>query len=142
MHRVLVVTRVRTHQQVLVHGQEREHLAAFGNVADAEPHHPVRRQVVDGLALESHRATLGVQHAGNRAQHCRFAGAVGTQHGDDLALRDLQADAANRLDRAVESLDRGDVEQRRAHPSPPIYARTTSGWFCTSSGVPRAITLP
>ena len=98
----------------------------------------------DFATLEAHLAAFGIQHAGDRTQHRRLAGTVGTKHGDDLALRHLQADAADRLDRTVEGLDGGDVEEGRgcAHASPPMYARTTSGWFCTSSGVPSAITLP
>jgi len=101
-------------------------------------------RVGDVPAFEAHRAAFGIEHAGDGAQHSGLTGAVGAEYGDDLALRDLQADAADCLDRAVEGLDRGDVEEglMRTHPSPPIYARTTSGWFCTSSGVPSAITLP
>jgi len=43
------------------------------------------------------------------------AGAVGAQHGDDLAARHREADAANRHDRAVVALDVGDLEDVVAH---------------------------
>ena len=57
------------------------------------------------LALEAHLAAFRIEHAGDRAQDRGLAGAVGAEDGDDLALRHLQADAADRLDRTVEGLD-------------------------------------
>src|SRR6185437_5978934 len=52
-------------------------------------------------------------------------------------------DPAARVRRGhLRSLREGRKEEGRrrgAHPHPPRYARTTSGWACTSAGVPVAI---
>src|ERR1043166_8547696 len=118
LHGILVATCVGAHQQVFPYRQEGEGFAALGYVTDAETHDAVRRQMRDIVTLEADRSTLGIQHAGDGTQHGGLPGAVRAEYGDDLALCDLQAYPADRLDRTVEGLDPGDVKQRGrlAHP--------------------------
>ena len=78
-----------------------------GTSADAARHHRLDAGARDALAAEQHAAARG-QQAHRRAQQRGLAGAVGADHGDDLAFVDAQVDAVHRLDRAV-----GDAEVLR-----------------------------
>ena len=112
-----VASRVGAHHQIFPHRQEREHLTAFGHVADTHAHDLVRGHMSDVLALEHHFATLGIENARHRTQHRGFTGAIRTQYRDDLVWRDPQRDSADGLDRTVERFDRVDVKQRLDHAS-------------------------
>ena len=80
--------------QILEHGHVGDDAAAFHHLEDAAAHGLVRALVGDALAVEldlagDDFAVLGMQQAGNRLQCRRFAGAVGTEQRDDLALRHI-----------------------------------------------------
>src|SRR6266850_7081059 len=92
---VAVGAGVRAHQQVLAHGQQRKHLAPFGNVADTTPHHGCRILVVQRRTGESDGTFLQVEDAGDGFQDRRLAGAVGTQHGGDRTFLHFQAHATD-----------------------------------------------
>src|SRR5690606_39712507 len=62
----------------------------------------------DGLTLEFDAAATRIDDAADGLQDGGLAGAVGAEHGGDLAPPHLQADAADGLDRAIGALD---VEQ-------------------------------
>ena len=61
--------------------------------------------MVHGLALVEHRAGLGTEHAGNRLEQRRFAGAVGADDRERLTLFDLERDGEERLEVLVEDID-------------------------------------
>jgi hypothetical protein len=105
-----------------VHRQERKDLSPFRHVAHSQAHHPIGRHALDFAPVEQHSPALRVHHAANGAQDGRFARAVGAKHGDDLAGRDIQADATDGTDRPVVRFDPIDAQQGRGpvHASPPI----------------------
>ena len=84
------------------------------------------RPAAERLARERDLARAP-HRAGDRAQRRRLAGAVRAEHGDDLALGDLERDAAQRLHRPVARLDALELEQR-------VTASLSSG----SRGRPRS----
>ncbi len=49
----------------------------------------------------------------------RLAGAIGADHRDRLALTEFEVDAEQRLEVAVERIERGDIEQR-GHAGTPM----------------------
>src|ERR1700722_3020830 len=98
--------------QVLDHRQQREHPAIFGHVADAEPRHPMRRQVNDRAALEQHVALAGMDEAGDRLQGRALADAVASQQPDHLAATDFERDAVEDVAFAVIGVDAVDLEER------------------------------
>ncbi len=79
----------------------------------------MRRQPGDVLAAETDRAGARNQHAGDRPQRGRFAGAVGADQRDDLAFVDLERDAAADRDLAIGELELLGGEQRAHRSSPP-----------------------
>src|SRR5699024_3833307 len=88
-------------------------------------------------------ALVHVQQAADRPQQRRLAGAVGTKHGDDLAFRHLEADAAqNQDDVVVDNLEvlygkhARPFRQRRAEQPRIVGRRATSVWLI-SEKVPR-----
>jgi hypothetical protein len=114
-HGVAVTARVGAHQQVVAHRQQREDLAALGDVAQAQADDRSRISRGDVLAAEMHAAAVGVDDPGDRLQDRRLARAIAAEHGGDLALAHLQADAADRLDRAVGALDVGQDQDLVGH---------------------------
>ena len=106
-----VLARERPHLQVLLDVHPREHPAALGALADAERHDLVRLAAVDPLAAQPDLALARSEEAGDRAQRRGLAGAVGPDQRDDLALIDREADAAQRVDRAVVGVDVLELEE-------------------------------
>ena len=93
------------HLQVLEHRHARKDAAAFGRLGDRQARDLVRRHAGDVLAGEDDRAAARARLAEDRHHHRRLAGAVGADQGDDLAFVDVDVDALERLDLAVEGLD-------------------------------------
>ena len=83
---------------VVQHRELREHLAALGHQHHALRHDPVRREILQVLALESHFSRDRAMQSRERAHQRRLAGAVGAQHRDQLALLDLQIDVADHVE--------------------------------------------
>ena len=74
-----------------------EHQATFGNLPHAQAHQAVRWQTRHHLPQHVHLTTrdvsvVQIEQAGDCADECGFARAIGPQQGHDAALRDLQAD--------------------------------------------------
>ena len=76
--------------QVVPHGQRPEQVAALRHERDAIGEEIARRLPVDALAFEAHLARPRDQHAEQRLQHRRLAGAVGSDQQRDLALPRIQ----------------------------------------------------
>src|SRR4029079_16678365 len=92
----LVLAREGPHLKVLVHGHAGEDAAAFGALRDAELDDLVRTQPVDALAAQDDLALARAKQPGDGPQRRGLAGAVGADEGDDLALVDVDRDAAQR----------------------------------------------
>ena len=89
--------------EIFAHAHVREDAAAFRHMDQA-----ARRRSPAGVApVDALRRRSGSspaprpQHAGDRAVERRLAGAVGAEHGDDLARADREVDAAQDLGRAI-----------------------------------------
>src|SRR6266566_4253779 len=109
----------------------------------------------DVASLEADATAARVVQAVDGAQGRRLAGAVRADQRDDLALPDVDRDALQRLDRAVEGVDvlqfedvvGGSRLRGGGHDAPstaclPRYASITRGSRWTSWGVPSAIFSP
>ena len=82
--------------QVLLDGQSPEDLAALGHECDPTAHDRVRPEPVDALALERDGAVRRLKQPGDRLEGGAFAGAIGTDQADGLALADLETKARER----------------------------------------------
>src|SRR5262245_66085271 len=85
---------------------------SLGNERDPQSGALIGGQVRDVLPPEMDRAGAWKKRPGNRAQGRRFAGAVGADQRDDLALSDMKTDAAGRRDLAVGQFKSFSSEQR------------------------------
>ena len=93
------------HLEILVTRQGRKHLPAFGDLADAEIADAVARPAGDVGAAKHDAAARRRLHAGDGADQRGLAGAIGADDGDDLALRDLERHAVERLRVAIEQVE-------------------------------------
>ena len=94
--------------------------AAFRRLRDAKPGDLVGRQSRDVAAVEDDRAFAGARIAADRHHQRRLAGAVGADQRDDLAFVDVEIDALERHDVAVEGLDAAHGEQGALIARPPL----------------------
>ncbi len=108
-----VVADHRAELQVFFDRDAQKCAAAFRHVGDAEAHDILGRPAGDPLAGEADVAA-GAHHAAERAQHRRFAGAVGPQEGAHPPLVESESDPEQRLDFAIERVEIGDLEHHRA----------------------------
>ena len=70
------------------------------------------RIALDAAAEEQHAPSTGRLRPRQRAHQRRLAGAVGAEHGDQLALLDLEIDVADHVERAVAGTEPLGGEQR------------------------------
>ena len=74
----------------------------------------------DVLAGEGDRAGIRALEPGDRAQRRGLAGGARTQDGEELAGRDLEVDAGERLNLAVALDEAPDGQLRHGSPAPCI----------------------
>jgi hypothetical protein len=98
------------HLEVLQHRHVREEAAPLGRLRDPHADDLVRRAARDVLALEGDRPLPRLVEAVDRAQRGRLARAVRADQRHDLPVADLERDALQGLDRAVEGVDVLDLE--------------------------------
>ena len=103
------------HLQILQHRHAREDAAAFRRLRELEPRDLVGRHAGDVAAGEFNRALAGARIAADRHHQRGFAGAVGADQRDDLALVDLEIDALERHHAAVEGLHAAHRQERSCH---------------------------
>ena len=120
------------HLQIFQHRHAHEDAAAFRRLRDLQPRDFVRSKRGDVAAGEGDRAIARARIAADRHHQRRFAGTVGADQRHDLAVADLDVDAAQRGDGAVIGGDAAHGEQWGAHS--PTSACTSS---TSSSGTPR-----
>ena len=138
-----VAAEVRAHLQVLPDRQLAEDAAALGNVRDASPRGRLRaaRQL---LSVEDDRA-VARDHARDRAERRRLAGAVRAEQRDDLALVERQRDAVQRAHGPVARVNFTQLEEghpRSWSPRRRDTPRSPRGSTGLSFGVPAAIVRP
>ena len=106
---------ISTEQQIFARGEIREHLPAFGAMADAEPHDFVRRKILQ-LRSITIRGELDFpirrsQQPTDRAKQRRLAGTVRSDERHDFAAIDVQGNSLQRSDRAVGDFEVLDVQE-------------------------------
>src|SRR5262249_37984867 len=98
-----------------------EETAPLRNERQAASRDEMGRQAADVRTRESNSSAVASHQSGQAAQKCRLAGAVGSDDRHDLARRDLEIDAEEGLEVAVEGAGRLDLEQRlHAEASMPM----------------------
>ena len=102
-------------EQVLLDRERRKKPAPFGNQRDAARDHRMRGRIPDRLALEQDGVAAGSHGAGDAFEQRRFAGAVGADDGNHLAGHNVEGDAEQRLEIAVEGVERAHIEERLRH---------------------------
>ena len=107
-----VVARERAQLEVLAHGHAREDAPAFGRVADAARARSGRASCARSRCRRSGSCRCRTDQPADRAQRRRLARAVGADQRDDLALLDAQANAGERADAPVASVEVFDLKQR------------------------------
>ena len=101
--------------EIFLHRQAGEDAPALGHERDAQRHDLVGRAAADGPAVEAHgrrRARVQPDHG---PEERRFAGAIRADDGHELAWRDLERDAEEGLEIAVEGGEL--VDRQEAHPT-------------------------
>jgi hypothetical protein len=87
---IAVTLAVGAHQQVVADAHRTEQPAAFRHVGDPARDHVVGREFAEIFSVELDRARPCPQDAGDCAQQCRLAGAVGADETDDLAFTNVE----------------------------------------------------
>ena len=124
----------RAHLQVLADRHAREHAAPLGRLREAEPRDFVGGDGGDVGTLEQDAPRPRAGHPEHGHHKGRFASPVRADECDDLALADVQGDAAQGLDRAVVGFDAFDAEEGGpAHRARPAIASTSASAPSTSS---------
>ena len=95
----------RAHGEVFGDRERRKDLAALRDLADAEVADAVARPARDVAAAKHDAPARRAVHARDGADERGLAGAVRADDGDDLAFRDLERDAIERLRVAVEHIE-------------------------------------
>ena len=143
---------VRAHRQVFLDGERAKNSATFRDHGQALADELERGLAGDVFVGVADGSRLDRLQAGDALERCRLACAVCADQADELALRDGEIDALDRLNAAVGDLQALELEERRCDrhlaaftssvTSPPRYAAITVGSFCTTAAVPSAIFLP
>src|SRR3990170_3080579 len=84
-------------------------------MADPSRHDGVGRQAVDRRPVEGDRPASGAEHAGDRPEGGGLAGPVGADQRHDLPVADLEGNAPEGLDIAVENVEILDSEHAGPH---------------------------
>ena len=96
-------------------------------------HHEREAAAIGVLALPGHEAqhprlaARGIDHAGEQLERRGFAGAVGTEEGDELARLDVEIDAADGLDLAILAVERARERPPTGLPAFGRRGRTSRG---------------
>ena len=102
--------------QILHHRQVGEDAAILGDESDASPGDDVRRLAGEIFAAEEDPPAPWRSQAHDREDGRRLAGAVPPEEAHDLAGIERQRDAEERLEDAVEGVDRLDLEDHVVSP--------------------------
>ncbi len=107
--------RIPSDQKVVEHGHLGEELPALRHVHDAKLDDPGGRETVEPMIVQQDAPGPRVEEPRDGLERRRLSGPVRADHGDDLAVGDLEADSPERLELAV-----GDFETLDAqHARPP-----------------------
>ncbi len=112
--------RPRAELEVIFHRKRREDLPALRHLRDAERNACMGGQILQLPIFEPDPPGRDRLHAADRPYQRSLAGAVGAEEGDDLAGRDIDRNAVQRLDPAVAAPD---VLNREHGRSPARHER-------------------
>ena len=107
---------------VVEDGKAGKRLHDLERAADACDADLVRPLAVDAPAVKQDLTGVRRKDPGNHVETGRLAGAIGTDQGDDAALRDFQARVRYRLKSAKGLGDRVDFEQGVHLATPSFFA--------------------
>ena len=96
-------------------------------------------------AADFDRARVGLAQTDDALERCRLAGAIGTDQAEDLAILDVEADAARRFDAVVPFLQIANDDFRRHGGAYPLTAVSAFRWlktFAAFTRVPAADQMP
>src|SRR5262249_54059423 len=102
----------RAELQIFTHREEGKDAPPLGNERNPQPRALMRGQTRDVLPAEMDRTGARQQGAGDGAQRCRFAGAVGADQCDYLALLERKSDIPASRALAVGEFESYRLEQR------------------------------
>jgi len=102
-------------QKILLDRQFGEDAPPFRNERDTKPRHVFGSAADDGGPVHAHVSARGTDRAHDRVQRRRFPRPVRPDETDDLAVPDLEGQAAHRIHGAVTNLETFDGERRSAH---------------------------
>ena len=88
-------------------------------MCNTEPGNPIRVAPLNFDTVEQDLPFTAVKCARSRFEQGRFSCSICAEYRDDLAFVNVQADAANRHDRPIVSLDVTQFEQRYCHAAAP-----------------------
>src|ERR1700722_17335046 len=140
-HALPVGAHVCAQAQIFLDGEIDKRAPPVGHVRYTQTRDVLSRQRADRAAAKTDIAGATDESA-QGPQDCRLPGAVGAEHRRDAAVLDLEIDAVQRPRRAVPGLKILRYQDGQAQFALPRYARMTSGWRLTSSGLPLAMTRP
>ena len=103
---------------MVVDGHLREQVTLGRNVGEPEAGDPVRPSPRDGRAVEAHRRRVTSEQPADGPEQRRLAGAVGADHGHDLALGDGQRRAVDDVLAEVAGREVSDLQHRRPSAAP------------------------
>src|SRR3954463_1806486 len=109
---------VRTEHDVVVHREEWEEPPTLEDVSNTELGAAVSGRAVDALPFKGDAAGARSQQARDRIHQRRFAGAVGSQHGDDFTGRHGELRAPQDLVVAVRDVEVMDGEHHATYAWP------------------------
>ena len=104
-------------QKIFLDAERREQAAGLPAPARCRarrPHGPASPPI--GAPSKTIASRPRRQQPGDAFEQRALAGAIGSDHRDRLAAADFEADAEQRLDVAIESVERSDGEERLRHP--------------------------
>ena len=109
---MLVLAGIRPHLEIFHHCQILKNFAPFGYVGDAEAHDLFWGDAVNTLAHELDRASRRWRDTRDRLERRGLASTVCSEEGDDAPFWDVQGDALEGADVAVERLNTVNLQQR------------------------------
>ena len=132
-----IAARIGAHLEVLMDGQADKNLPALRHQNETLVYPPGRAPAVDRFPGEANFSGRGPDRTLDCFQQRALAGAVGPEHGDNLALADGEAHRLDRMVAPVADVKSFDLKQHRTLLPPPRHQDRPRALRCPG-GPPRA----